>query len=197
MVVGKSKYFFVSLSLMKRVLLILLFSLLPLYSQGQGSQAPPTREWCEWAFWQLPDHRHFSEVAPEAFSEEFYRLLIIAYEAKADKPDEWLFLTHWYIDEVKPSLDNKVVAALSFQVDSIKESQGIVQYTITVPGRFPLNSRRFNYSMDIVFENGAWRINDWTDLNREWAESMRFLIDDFLYYRNELNSRGNHGEQLP
>ena len=170
---------------MKRALLILLSSLLPLISQGQERHTPPTREWCEWAFLQLPDHRDLSEVAADAFSEEFYRLLSNAFEAKDDNLDMWLFLTHWYNERVKPSLNNNVVATLSFQVQNIKDCQGIVHYTITVPGRIPFNSKRFNYSMDIVFEKGDWRIDDWTDLNREWTESMRFLIEECLFFRNE------------
>ena len=45
---------------------------------------PPTQEWCEGAFRQLPDHRDIAEVDANAFSVDFYTLVKIAFEV-----DEW------------------------------------------------------------------------------------------------------------
>ena len=63
---------------MKKTILILIccFSVFAAYGQ---EPAPPTQEWCKWAFQQLPDHRDISEVDAKAFSVDFYTLLKIAF----------------------------------------------------------------------------------------------------------------------
>ena len=63
---------------MKKTFLLLLCLLSVLVAHGQ-ELAPPTQEWCEWAFRQLPDHRDIAEVDAKAFSVDFYTLLKIAF----------------------------------------------------------------------------------------------------------------------
>ena len=91
---------------MKKTFLLLLCLLSVLVAHGQ-EPAPPTQEWCEWAFQQIPDHRNISEVDSKAFSVDFHTLLKIAFAV-----NEWEhqknpgdigsgeFLAYWYAEMV-------------------------------------------------------------------------------------------------
>ena len=87
---------------MKKTILLLICFLSAFVAHGQ-EPAPPTQEWCKWAFQQLPDHRDISEVDAKAFSVDFYTLLKIAFainEWEIEKDPGYIgsgeFLAYWY-----------------------------------------------------------------------------------------------------
>ena len=65
---------------MKKAIILVSCFLSAFAAHGQ-EPAPPTQEWCKWAFQQIPDHRDIAEVDAEAFSVDFYTLLKIALSA--------------------------------------------------------------------------------------------------------------------
>ena len=77
---------------MKRMIILLCCLLSSIIAFGQDPK-PPTQDWCEWAFGQLPDRKSLSEVDSTAFSSDFYCLL-----KEVDRLDEWYLETY----ECKP-----------------------------------------------------------------------------------------------
>ena len=161
---------------MKRITLLLICFLSAMVAHGQEPE-PPTPEWCEWAFRQLPKDRALSEADSTAFSAEFYELLKKAIEAKEwekvhfpNTYDKWNHWTYWYSGITGP-LPSDINTVLTIKVRSVEEKRATVVYTILPPSIFN------EYHMDIVYENSAWRIDDWEKFGLEYWNSMRELAE--------------------
>ena len=162
---------------MKRILLLVtsLFSILNTFGQ---EPSPPTQEWCEWAFGQLPDQKSLSEVDSTAFSSDFYCLL-----KEVDRLDEWFFETyeceppgagctnHWYSDmesDMESSRLDGGRAKVYFDFTPKSPLEGEVLVTIDHPDYLNYDGTRVSkYRMYVKYENGAWRIDDW---NGKWVD---------------------------
>ena len=174
---------------MKRAILLFICSLSNLIVHGQEPE-PPTQEWCEWAFTQLPQDRELSKVDSTAFSAEFYELLKKAIETEEwdrvhfpDIHSDWNPWTHWYSGITGP-LHSDVNTILTTEVLPVNEKRTTVVYTIQIIQPFPPNKHQ-NYRMPIVYENGAWRIDDWNELGLEYWESRRELAEMAIYFNEE------------
>ena len=156
----------------KAVLLFILF--FPFLIVHAQEPAPPSQEWCEWAFRQIPDHKKLGEADSTAFSSDFYCLL-----REVDRLNEWGFDTYgwkpegadsmlyWYSDMEGSRLDGGR-AKLSFEFTPETPLEGVVSVTIDHPDYLNNDGTRVTkYPMSIVYENGDWRINDW---DSKWSE---------------------------
>lgn len=176
---------------------IILFSCLfsVLVSQGQ-EPAPPTQEWCKWAFQQLPDHRDISEVDAKAFSVDFYTLLKIAFainDWEIEKDPGYIgygeFLAYWYAGNGDSPLSFQG-HSIHFKVGKVQDRKTDVEITIRIPERSPYKPISLRFTMHLVFENEAWRIDDWFnwDYNEKGFEgSMREDCRRYIsWYANQI-----------
>ena len=171
----------------KAVLLFFLF--FPFLIVNGQEPAPPTREWCEWAFRQIPDQKTLKtleEVDSTAFSSDFYCLL-----NEIERLDEWFFetyeckppgadcLNYWYSDMEASRLDGGR-AKVSFDFAPKSALEGEVIVTINHPDYLNYDGTRVTkYRMSVKYENGDWRINDW---DSKWTE-IALVFND--YQKNE------------
>ena len=150
----------------KKVLFLLcLFSGLIAFGQ---EPAAPTQEWCEWAFWQIPDHKVLSEVDSTAFSADLFcllkemdRLSTWDEETYQSKPCADDYLVYWY-DGMEGSVFDGGRTTLSFDYTPKSSWGGDVTVTINHPDYLNNDGTRVSkHTMSIIFEHDAWRINDW------------------------------------
>ena len=174
---------------MKKILLLICL-LTALVAHGQEPE-PPTQEWCEWAFQQLPQDRDLSEVDSTAFSAGFFELLKEAIEAEEwdrvhfpDIQDNWNPWTHWY-SGISGPLHSDINTILTIEVRPVNEKRTTVVYTIQIIQPFPPNKHN-NYYMPVVYENGAWRIDDWEEFVVEYMESKREIAETAIYFNEEM-----------
>lgn len=176
------------------VLFILFFAFLMVKGQ---EPVPPAREWCEWAFQQIPDHKNLEEVDSTAFSSDFYCLLkevdrLNTWEEEACdcKPMGGDCLLYWYSDMEGSRLDGGR-AKRSFEFAPKTPLEGVVTVTIDHPDFLNYDGTRVTkYPMSVVYENGAWRINDW---DSKWTE---IAIDFGLYQKYESGNIEVDGRAL-
>jgi hypothetical protein len=174
---------------MKKALLLLICFLSVYVAHGQ-EPAAPTQEWCEWAFQQIPDHRNISEVDSRAFSVDFHTLLKVAFAI-----DEWEqeknpgdigaeFLFYWYAGNGDSPLDDPD-HSIQYKVGKVQDGKTTVDITIHTPS-WPPEYHRF--TMHLVFENDAWRIDDWFnwDYNeRGFGGSMTEDLKQYIHWFGE------------
>ena len=171
----------------KAALLFIIFA--PFQIAHSQEPAPPTREWCEWAFRQIPDQKMLSEVDSTAFSSDFYCLL-----NEIERLDEWFFetyeckppgagcLNYWYSDMEASRLDGDR-AKVSFDFAPKPALEGEVIVTIDHPDYLNYDGTRVTkYRMSVKYENGDWRINDW---DSKWTEIALVFKD---YQKNESDN---------
>ena len=159
--------------------------------------APPAREWCEWAFRQIPDHKKLSEADSTAFSSDFYCLLkevVRLCEWELDtcgwKPEGADCMLYWYSDMEGSRLDGGR-AKITFEFTPKTPLEGVVLVTIDHPDYLNYDGTRVTkYPMSVVYENGAWRINDW---DSKWTEIAIVFKD---YQRNESGNIEVDGRAL-
>ena len=158
---------------MKRMIILLCCLLPSIIAFGQDPK-PPTQEWCEWAFKQVPDQKSLSKVDSTAFSDEFYCLLkeldrLCTWEEKTYqcKPDGADCLRYWYSDMESTRLEgDRAKVYFGFTPKSPREGEVIV--TIDHPDYMNYDGTRVSkYRMSVKCEKGAWRINDW---DGKWVE---------------------------
>ena len=158
---------------MKKSILFLLCFLSVLAAHGQ-EPAPPMQGWCQWAFQQIPDHRNISEVDSEAFSVDFFTLLKIAFTI-----DEWEseknpgdigggeFLFYWYAGNGDSPLEDPA-HSIQYKVGKVQDGKTTVDITIRTPGWLPYGPEYHRFTMNLTYEDSAWRIDDW--FNWEFKE---------------------------
>jgi len=167
---------------MHRILALIIVALLSCFC----SNAPeaPSQEYCERAFSQIPDHKDFSKVDKNAFSEEFRGLLEKAYAA-ADKEErenpgeigDYEFLIYWYDGNGEPLLESEG-SSIDYEIGEVKEGRSIVDITIYTPVFAPYGHAENKFAMHLLYEDKAWRIDDW--INPEFGKSMKSIITDYL-----------------
>lgn len=153
-----------------------------LFACGQ-EPAPPSQEWCEWAFWQIPDHKPLSQVDSTAFSADFFyllkevdRLSTWEYETFDFKPAGADCLSHWY-DWMEGSRFDGGRATLSFTFTPTSHMAGEVSVTIDHPDFLNGdNTRVSHHEISVVYEDDAWRINDWD--SHKWVE-IKDVLDTY------------------
>ena len=176
---------------MKKTILLLICFLSAFAAHGQ-EPAPPTQEWCEWAFQQIPDHRNISEVDSKAFSVDFHTLLKIAFAV-----DEWEhqkkpgdigaeFLFYWYAGNGDSPLDDPN-HSIQYKVGKVQDGKTTMDITIHTPTW----SREYHrFTMHLIFENDAWRIDDWFNWDykeRGFEGSMREDCRKYIsWYANQI-----------
>jgi len=156
--------------------------------QEELEPAPPTQEWCGWAFRQIPDHRDLSEVDSRAFSADFNTLLKIAYTIadweQVKEPGQIgpEFLWYWYAGNGDSPLDDPG-HTIQYKVGKVQDWKTAVYVVIHTPGRLPYGPEYHRFTMYLIYENGAWRIADWfnwDDAERGFPGSMRKQVKDYL-----------------
>ena len=110
---------------MNKAILVLICFLSAFVAHGQ-EPTPPTQEWCEWAFKQIPDHKLLAEVDSAAFSTDFYGLLKEVEElsfweeevceCRTDGND---LIYYWYDILFEESYFDKETTTVSFRYTSI------------------------------------------------------------------------------
>ncbi len=175
---------------MKKTIIILCCLLSSIIAFGQEPM-PPTLKWCKWAFQQIPDHRDISEVDAEAFSNDFRALLKVAFtieDWEIEKyPGElggWEFLAYWYAGNGDSPLDDPN-HTVQYKVGKVQDGKTTVDISIHTPGWLPYGPDYHRFTMCLIFENGAWRIDDW--LNKDYEErgfepSMRKDLKSYVRY---------------
>ena len=172
---------------MKRIIILLCFILTSLIAFGQ-EPAPPTQKWCKWAFQQIPDHRNISEVDAKAFSNDFRTLLKVSFAI-----DEWEseknpgdigaeFLFYWYAGNGDSPLDDPG-HSIEYKVGKVQDGKTTVDITIRTPAWLPYGPEYHRFTMCLVYENDAWRIDDWLnkeDEERGFNPSMRKSLKDYI-----------------
>ena len=175
---------------MNKAILVLICFLSPFVSHGQ-EPTPPTQEWCEWAFKQIPDHTLLSEVDSAAFSTDFYGLLKEVEElsfweeevceCRTDGND---LIYYWYDILFEESYFDKETTTVSFRYTSITPETGEVLITIHHPDIFaPGSTDEYSrHTMYLLFESGAWRIDEWDNRRDgfreyiEYASRLKYLL---------------------
>lgn len=172
---------------MKKTIL-LLGCLLPCLIAFAQEPPPPTQKWCAWAFQQIPDHRNISEVDADAFSIDFRTLLRVAFliedwEQKKNPGDfGWEFLAYWYAGNGDSPLDDPN-HTVEYKVGKVQDGRTTVDISVHTPSWLPYGPEYHRFTMNLVYENEAWRIDDW--LNRDYEErgfnpSMRKDLKSYI-----------------
>jgi hypothetical protein len=180
---------------MKKTILLLIYFLSVFVANGQ-EPAPPTQEWCKWAFQQLPDHRDISEVDAKAFSVDFHTLLKIAFainDWEIEKDPGYIgsgeFLAYWYAGN-GDSPSSFRGHSIQYKVGKVKDGKTSVEITIRIPERPPYEPVNLRFTMYLVYENESWRIDDWFnwDFNERGFEgSMREDCRRYIsWYANQI-----------
>lgn len=151
---------------MKKTILFLCCLLTSLIAFGQ-EPLPPTQEWCEWAFQQIPDHKNLSKVDADAFSIDFRTLLKISYtidhwewEKDPGEMGYGEFLFYWYAGNGDSPLDDPK-HTVQFEVGEVQDGKTTLAVSIRTPSWPPYNPEYHRFTMRLVYENDAWRIDDW------------------------------------
>ena len=150
--------------------------------------APPTQEWCEWAFWQIPDNKPLSKVDSTAFTADFYcllkevkRLSTWEFETYDMKPEGDDCLYYWY-NGMEGSVFDGGRATLSLSFTPVSRLSGEVAVTIDHPDYLYLDGTHISHhKISVIFENDAWRINDW---DGKWVE-IAVAFREYQYYESE------------
>ena len=179
---------------MKKTILILICFLSVCAAHGQ-EPAPPTQEWCKWAFQHTPDHRDIAEVDAKAFSADFYTLLKIAFAI-----DEWEhrknpgeigaeFLFYWYAGNGDSPLDDPD-HSIQYKVGKVQDGKTNVAVIIRTPAWLPNGPEYHRFIMHLIFEDDAWRIDDWFNwgfYERGFEGSMREDCRRYIsWYANQI-----------
>ena len=174
---------------MKKTVLLLLCLFSGLIAYGQ-EPAPPTQEWCEWAFRQIPDHRYPSEVETRAFSYDFFTHMMTAFaleewerEKYPGEIGEWEFLAYWYAGNGDSPLDEPD-HTIRYEVGTVQGGKTKVDITIRAPAWKSIGMEYRHFTMSLVFEKGAWAIDDWYD--RDYADqgtggSMKKSMENYIW----------------
>jgi len=171
---------------MKKTILYLCCLLISMIACGQ-EPLPPTQEWCEWAFRQIPDHKNLSKVEADAFSSDFRALLKISYtindwewEKDPGEIGYGEFLFYWY-DGNGDSLLDDPQHAIQYEVGKVKDGRTTVEVSIRTPSwANEYNPEYHRFTMSLVYENDAWRIDDWlkgSDNAASMSQNMKRYID--------------------
>ena len=172
---------------MKKAILLFCCLISSLIAFGQ-EPTPPTQEWCKWAFQQLPDHRNISEVDAKAFSTDFETLLKIAFlidewEHKKNPGDIGAeFLFYWYAGNGDSPLDDPN-HSIQYKVGKVQDGKTNVAVIIRTPAWLPNGPEYHRFIMHLIFEDDAWRIDDWFnwgDYERGFNPSMRKDLKDYI-----------------
>lgn len=172
---------------MKRILPVLFICFLSVLNVR--GQEPPTREWCEWAFRQIPDHGDLSDVDGRAFSVDFYTLLSVAYtiekwerEKNPAEIGEWEFLAYWYAGNGDSPLDDPN-HSIQYKAGNVLDGKVKVDIIIHTPSWPPYGPEYHRFTMNLVYENRAWRIDDWFNWdfeNRGFNGSMKKDLKGYI-----------------
>lgn len=190
---------------MKRIASLLFCGILAVViAQGQVLD-PPTKDWCIWAFCQLPDHRDISKVDSTAFSSDFFAQLKTAFAIHRkelhNQPgylSDGEFLAYWYAENAdSPLTDPKY--SIRYDIGNPQGDKVDVNITITTPS-WGADSKYHRYKMSLIHENGSWRIDDWLDKNHgELNTPMRKYLQSYLGRRTRKrpsNGWFSSGESL-
>ena len=167
------------------ILLIILSALYVLQSLSPKHAAAPTSDWCRWAFAQLPDHKSLSEIDKSAFSTEFYAILEKAFTSYENEIKQYPdgvpsgeFLTYWYDGNGDSIFDDKDLSLRFLPSDAVEGTAAVNISAITPSLGF--RDKPLQYRMDLVYEYGAWRIDDWENLTYSFGGTMRDSIERYL-----------------
>ena len=173
---------------MKKALLFLCCLITSLVAFGQ-EPTPPTLRWCKWAFQQIPDHMNISAVDAEAFSNDFRTLLKVAFDIedweREKYPGElggWEFLAYWYAGNGDSPLDDPN-HTIEYRIGRVRDGRTSVYISIHTPGWLPYGPEYHLFTMNLVYENDAWRIDDWLNKDYEgrgFNPSMRKELKDYI-----------------
>lgn len=151
---------------MKKSILILC-CLLPILAACGQKPAAPTQAWCEYAFQQIPDHQELAKVDSAAFSSDFYSLLQKAYALKDREQEmypgelgDWEFLFYWYAGNGESPLEDPA-HTITYEIGEVQGGKASVDVTIHTPSWAPDYTEYHRFTMPVVYEDGAWRIDDW------------------------------------
>ena len=175
---------------------LLLFCLLTVFVAHGQEPLPPTQEWCEWAFRQLPDHRDIAEVDAKAFSVDFYTLLKIAFainDWEIEKDPGYIgsgeFLAYWYAGNGDSPLSFRG-HTIRYKVGIVQDGKTSVDITIHIPERSPYEPVNLRFTMYLVYENESWRIDDWFDWNDGMNGSMRKALRGYIrWFADQIPER--------
>ncbi len=175
---------------MRKTFLLLLCLFPVLIVQGQ-EPTPPTQEWCEWAFRQIPDHRDLSEVDTRAFSDDFFTHLMAAFalekwerEKYPGELGEWEFLAYWYAGNGDSPLDDPD-HTIQYDVGKVQGGKTKVNITIHTPGWPPHSPEYHRFTMSLIHEKGAWVIDEWYNWDyagRGFEGSMRKDLENYIRF---------------
>ena len=188
---------------MKKTFLLLLCLLTVFVAHGQ-EPSPPTQEWCEWAFRQLPDHRDIAEVDAKAFSVDFYTLLKIAFtinDWEIEKDPGYIgsgeFLAYWYAGNGDSPLSLRG-HTIRYKVGIVQDGKTNVDIIIRIPERSPYEPVNLRFTMYLVYENESWRIDDWFDWNDGMNGSMRKALRGYIrWFADQIPEKPWHGSSRP
>ena len=132
--------------------LFLLFTIIVLVFAGCSIRpAKPTQEWCKWAFNQIPDHKDISEIDSTAFSAEFYNG-----------------------DSILEPEDSE----LKFETTEVADRKTTVKVKVYAPSFAPYSPTDYEFDMSLVYEDGLWRIDDWSTPTSE--STMKDQVKSYL-----------------
>ncbi len=165
--------------------LFLLFTIIVLVFAGCSIRpAKPTQEWCKWAFNQIPDHKDISEIDSTAFSAEFYGLLKEAYKAMDREIEmypgmlgDYEFLFYWY-DGNGDSILEPEDSELKFETTEVADGKTTVKVKVYAPSFAPYSPTDYEFDMSLVYEDGLWRIDDWSTPTSE--STMKDQVKSYL-----------------
>jgi len=172
-----------------------LYAQIPSDRMSEGLEpAPPTQEWCGWAFRQIPDHRDISDVDSRAFSADFNTLLKIAYTIadweQVKEPGSlggWEFLFYWYAGNGDSPLEDPD-HTIQYKVGKVQDGKTAVHVIIHTPGWLPYGPEYHRFTMYLAYEDEAWRIDDWfnwADAERGFTGSMRKQLKEYISWFEE------------
>lgn len=68
----------------------------------------------------------------------------------------------------------------------MQDGKTSVEITIRIPERSPYKTITLRFTMYLVYENNAWRIDDWFDWNDGMNGSMRKALRGYIrWYANQ------------
>ena len=154
-------------------LIFILASFVLFFGACNIKPSAPSQEWCEWAFNQIPDHKDISEIDSTAFSTEFYGLLKEAYKAMDWETEmypgmigDYEFLFYWY-DGNGDSILEPEDSELKYETGEVADGKTTVKVKVYAPSFAPYSPTDYEFDMDLVYEDGLWRIDDWSTPTRD------------------------------
>ena len=159
--------------------LLLLFCLFSLFSTFAKDPEPPTQQWCEWAFQQIPDCKALTDVNPGAFTGGFFHQMKKVErqtQRMADLHDEGMegdyLLRLWYSSLDGSPFDGGAVS-VSFFFAATSAHSGEMSIVLHHPNNRNTTAEYSRHTMFLVYQSRAWRINDWDTKRKEFLAYLQ------------------------